>query len=70
MKKDTVVWVCKRCVQQKRSLATRYKDTGGTKNMADHLQEKHSINKNGPIKKRKHEAFMKSSESAEQAQRN
>ena len=70
MKKDTVVWVCKRCVQQKRSPATRYEDTGGTKNMADHLQEKHSIDKNGPIKKRKHEAFMKSGESAEQAQRN
>jgi hypothetical protein len=34
--------------------------------MAAHLQEKHLIDKNGLIEKRKHEASMKSGELAEQ----
>jgi hypothetical protein len=70
VKKDTIVWVCKLCVQQKRSPAARYEENGGTKNMTLHLQERHSIDKNGPIKKRKHDAFMKHGESLEQAVRN
>ncbi|KAF1992376.1 hypothetical protein K402DRAFT_300350, partial [Aulographum hederae CBS 113979] len=47
-----------------------YEETGGTKNMADHVQETHAIDKGGPIKKRRIEAFMKDAESAEQAWRN
>ena len=70
MKRETIMWVCKLCVQQKRSPATRYEDTGGTKNMIAHLQEKHSIDKNGLVKKRKHEVFTKHGESIEQARRN
>lgn len=67
---DRMLWVCKRCVQQKRSPPAEYQGKGGTANMSNHLRDKHLIDQNGPIKKRKHESFIKDGESAEQAHHN
>ena len=38
--------------------------------MSDYLRDKHLIDQNGPIKKHKHETFIKDRESAEQAHYN
>jgi hypothetical protein len=67
IKSQTMIWVCKHCIKIKRYPAQQYEATSGTKKPMDHLVEKHSISKDGPILKRKLEEFMKPNESPTQA---
>src|SRR5438874_3891436 len=38
-----ILWICKKCLQQKHSPPAEYQAKGGTANMSDHLRDKHLI---------------------------
>ncbi len=68
IKTQHVYWFCRLCVQRKARPPARYLHSAGTGNMHRHLELKHHIGKDGPIrKKRRLEGFQRSSESPLQA---
>jgi hypothetical protein len=50
---ETVYWLCKFCVAKKDSKAAMYALNGGSHSQIRHLKDKHNLDANGPIQKKR-----------------
>ena len=50
---ETLYWLCKLCVAKKSHNATLYASTGGSHSQIRHLKDKHNLDSNGPIQKKR-----------------
>ena len=58
IKSDTVYWLCKPCVSKKAHNVALYASTGGSHSQIRHLKDKHSLDRSGPLQKKRRLNFQ------------
>jgi hypothetical protein len=57
MNSQVIFWLCKICIQRKANRNTMYNIAGGSHSQIRHLRDKHNLDANGPIQKKRRLTF-------------
>lgn len=57
MNSQIIFWLCKICIQRKANRNTMYNIAGGSHSQIRHLRDKHNLDANGPIQKKRRLTF-------------